>query len=134
MRIKDVVKRTIASNIRRARLAAGMTQADAAKELNITAQAISNFERGINGVESSLLLRMCEIYKTSMSYILGEENEQEKTPALTGKGEHSGLVKNLNVLRIAGRDGSYEERLLTDEQLAAVKAIIDQLPDASNDL
>lgn len=85
MKIKDVVKRTIASNIRRARLAAGMTQADAAKELNITAQAISNFERGINGVENSLLLRMCEIYKTSMSYILGEENEQEEAPTVSGE-------------------------------------------------
>lgn len=60
--------------------------------------------------------------------------KSKKTPALTEKGEHCGLVKNLNVLRIAGRDGSYEERLLTDEQLAAVKAIIHQLPDASNDL
>lgn len=85
MKIKDVVKRTIASNIRRARLAAGMTQADAAKELNITAQAISNFERGINGVENSLLLRMCEIYKTSMSYILGEEYEQEEAPTVSSE-------------------------------------------------
>ena len=79
MRIKDMVKKTIASNIKRARIASNMTQAEAADRLGITAQAVSNFERGVNGIESSLLLRMCEIYNTSMSNILGEENEQKET-------------------------------------------------------
>lgn len=79
MKIKDMVKRTIASNIRRARISSNMTQAEAAERLGITAQAISNFERGINGIENSLLLRMCEIYNTSMSSILGEEYEQKES-------------------------------------------------------
>lgn len=39
-----------------------------------------------------------------------------------------------NVLRLAGRDGSYLERTLTDDQLKALTAILDQMPDASNDL
>ena len=39
-----------------------------------------------------------------------------------------------NVIRIAARDGSYEERQLTDQQLAALKAVLDQMPDASGDL
>lgn len=78
MKIKDLVKRTIAINIKRARIACNMTQAEAAEKLGITAQAVSNFERGINGIESSLLLRMCEIYNTNMSDILGEENDQKE--------------------------------------------------------
>jgi hypothetical protein len=41
---------------------------------------------------------------------------------------------NRNVLRLAGRDGSYLERTLTDDQLKALTAILDQMPDASNDL
>ena len=90
MKIKDVIKRTIASNIKRARIAANMTQAEAAAKLGITAQAISNFERGINKIENSLLLRMCEIYNTSMGRILGEEDEEtEKAP--TGSGERDVL-------------------------------------------
>ena len=75
MKIKDAVRRTIASNIKSARIAANMTQADAADRLGITAQAVSNFERGVNGIENSLLIRMCEIYNASMSSILGEEEE-----------------------------------------------------------
>ena len=80
MKIRDTVKRTIASNIKRARLDANMTQAEAADKLGITAQAVSNFERGINGIENSMLLHMCEIYNTSMSYVLGEE-EKENSPS-----------------------------------------------------
>ena len=79
MKIRDAVKRTIASNIKRARLDANMTQAEAADKLGITAQAVSNFERGINGIDNSMLLHMCEIYNTSMSYVLGEE-EKENSP------------------------------------------------------
>lgn len=78
MKIKNIVKRTIASNIRSARIASSMTQAEAADKLGITAQAISNFERGVNGIENSLLIRMCEIYNTSMNNILGEENDQKE--------------------------------------------------------
>lgn len=78
MKIKDKVKRTIATNIRHARIASNMTQAEAADKLGITAQAISNFERGVNGIENSLLIRMCEIYNTNMTNILGEENDQKE--------------------------------------------------------
>ena len=53
---------------------------------------------------------------------------------LVEKSKHSSIPERLNVVRIAGRDGSYEERYLTDNQLAAVKAIIDQMPDATEDL
>lgn len=43
-------------------------------------------------------------------------------------------IEKCNIIKIAGRDGSYEERRLTDEQLAALKAILSQMPDASDDL
>lgn len=87
MKIKDALKRTIAANIRQARLAAGMTQAEAAAHLGITAQAVSNFERGVNGIENSLLHRMCEIYNTSMSFILGEEEENTPNEQTLTEGE-----------------------------------------------
>lgn len=84
MKIKDLVKRSIASNIRRARLDANMTQAEAAEKLGITAQAISNFERGVNNIESSILHRMCEIYNVSIASITGDDEENPDQLALTG--------------------------------------------------
>ena len=40
----------------------------------------------------------------------------------------------LNIVKIAGRDGSYEERAMTDDEVADLQAKLDSLPDASEDL
>lgn len=40
----------------------------------------------------------------------------------------------VNIVKIAGRDGSYAEKRLTDEQVKALQTIIDQMPDAPDDL
>lgn len=60
--------------------------------------------------------------------------ETENVPTLAEKDRHTRIAKKMNYLRIVGRDGSCEERFLTDGQLAAVRAIISQLPDATEDL
>lgn len=39
-----------------------------------------------------------------------------------------------NIIRVAARNGEYHERQLSDQQLAALLAILDQMPDASDDL
>ena len=91
MKIKNLVKRSIANNIRQARLDAKMTQAEAAEKLGITAQAISNFERGINNIESSMLLRMCEIYNVSMTSIAGDQTEISPSEENFTEGENQML-------------------------------------------
>lgn len=40
----------------------------------------------------------------------------------------------LNIVKIAGRDGSYSERAMTDDEVADLQAKLDALPDASEDL
>lgn len=40
----------------------------------------------------------------------------------------------VNTIRIAARNGTFHERQLSDQQLAALLAILDQMPDASDDL
>ena len=44
------------------------------------------------------------------------------------------LVRRQNKIKIASRDGSYEERVLSDDQMAAIKAMLNIMPDASEDL
>lgn len=39
-----------------------------------------------------------------------------------------------NIIKIAGRDGSFVEKRLSDKQLQALKSFVDLLPDASDDL
>ena len=49
--------------------------------------------------------------------------EQKETPIPVSEDER-------NVVRMAGRDGSYVVRRLSDEQYAAFQALLEQLPDA----
>lgn len=60
-----------------------------------------------------------------VEFLLGEENK--KAPTVSGE-------RSINIIRIAGRDGSFVERELTDQQLAALQAILDQLPDVPEGL
>ena len=65
----------------------------------------------------------------SVSSILNDE-ETEKAPVDSDKRIPDGY----NVIKIAGRDGSYRERILTDQQIAAFMAMLDQMPDVPDDL
>ena len=42
--------------------------------------------------------------------------------------------ENRNIIRIAGRDGSYVVKSVTDEQLQAFKTMLDALPSVDDDL
>ncbi|BDF69145.1 hypothetical protein CE91St41_01260 [Oscillospiraceae bacterium] len=65
----------LADKIKRARISAGMTQSEVAQLLEITPQAISNYERGTNRVDVETLTKLCDIYHTSVSDILAVGDE-----------------------------------------------------------
>ena len=52
----------IGRRLKKARLNAGLTQNDVAIRLGITYQAISNYERGTNRVDTDTLTKLCNIY------------------------------------------------------------------------
>ena len=75
------------------------------------------------------LEKISQYFNVPVGYLLGTE-EKEKSPS-----ERTNVPSPKgNVIKIAGRDGSYEERILTDSQIKALRAILDQMPDASDDL
>lgn len=53
--------------------------------------------------------------------------QKEKPATVSGDGQDP------NTVRIAGRDGSLFSKRLTDEQLSALKSIIEQMPEADAD-
>lgn len=57
----------------------------------------------------------------------GASTEKASTP-------ESESGRHVNVVTIAGRDGNYKEKRLTDEQIKALQTIIDQMPEAPDDL
>lgn len=58
---------------------------------------------------------------------LETENEKKPTPV-------SGSEPHVNIIKIAGRDGSFVEKRLTDKQMQALKSFVDLLPDAGDEL
>lgn len=58
------------------------------------------------------------------AYLMGWED--------TSQSAKSEIPEKKNIVRIAGRDGSYVEKKLSDEQVAALKTLIDQLPEADD--
>lgn len=64
----------IAERVKRARETAGMKQSDVAKELGITPQAVSNYERGINKIPNNVISQLATLFRTSSDYLLGLSN------------------------------------------------------------
>ena len=60
----------IGRRLKKARLDAGFTQKEVADILGITYQAISNYERGTNRVDTDTLTRLCKIYNIKISDLL----------------------------------------------------------------
>lgn len=84
---------------------------------------INNIE-GRGQVPSVEKVQMLAAYLgVTTSELLGEE--KEPTPVSAGE-------PHLNTIKIAGRDGSFVERQLTDEQLTAFRLMLEQLPEADN--
>lgn len=108
--------------IREARKAAGMTQRQLADKLDVSNTSISNWEKNLSRPDPDMIQHLCWALNVQPNYFFSV------TPAV----EQPSPGKN--IVRIAGRSGSYEERILTDEQLAALKAILDQMPDVGDDI
>lgn len=100
-------------------------------DLGINKSAFINWERRGTIPGGDTLTKIADYFHVSTDYLLGRTDdprpvgEEEPNPAPEGG-------QSLNIIKIAGRDGSHIERKLTDEQMAALKLIIDQFPDADN--
>ena len=64
---------SIGSKIRQERLALGLSQADLAKELNLSPATISTYERDLSCIPESTLRLIAEELELSMSYLVGLE-------------------------------------------------------------
>lgn len=116
-RQKDI----FANNFRKILELRGKTQADVAMDLEITSSTVSDWANAKKYPRVDKMQTLADY----LGVLISDLREEKPTPV-----SESGPSRN--VLRLAGRDGSYVERNLTDEQLAAIKMMIEQLPDADD--
>lgn len=72
-------KQEIAAALKSARVYRDFTQADAAKATGLTYQAISNYERGTNRVDSITLDKLCSLYRISVESVLNCEDWDDES-------------------------------------------------------
>lgn len=71
MKIEIDLKKEIGNRLKEARLAAGYTQADIAKELQMSQQQYSRFENGVFELNYAQIVFLCEKYDISADYLSG---------------------------------------------------------------
>lgn len=112
-----------------------LSQMDLAKQLKISKSSINMYERGEREPGIETLEAIADYFNVDLDYLLGKSDYANKNEWLLSMGRSKEKdISQVNVLKIAGRDGSYQERILSDQQLAALKAILDQMPDVPEDL
>lgn len=107
-----------------------LSQMELSKQIGISKSSINMYERGEREPKFETLEVIADYFNVDLDYLLGKTNIENRAQAAIIPFKPD----DRNVLRLAGRDGSYLERTLTDDQLRALTAILDQMPDASDDL
>ncbi len=96
-----------------------------AKDLGLSNAATTRWKNGSLPNATTMRL-LSEYFNVSTDYLKGKTDIKEKAP------DQNDQVQDKNVLRIAGRDGTYIERKLTDEQMRAFRLMVEQLPEADD--
>ncbi len=100
-----------------------MSMRDVSKALGIPYTTYVNYEKGFREPNSEILIAIANYYGVSVDFVIGR--------SFVIKMKEQGKMRdNVNIIKIAGRDGSYLERKLTDDQLDLLKKMIEQLPEA----
>ena len=118
----------IGSKIKSVREAKKMTQEELGIACGTTKQTIFKYETGVvTNIPLDRVEKIADVLGVSPAYLLGWEQPSdlfaEKPPILSVKDERN----DVNLIKIAGRDGSYTEKRVSDEQLALFQSMLDQM-------
>ena len=123
---------TIGDRIKMRRLQIGLSVDQVAEKIGKNRATVYRYESNdIGKFPLDILYPLADALQTTPAYLMGWE-ECDNVPF--DRTNQQAQPYDRNIIRIASRNGTYQERILSDEQLAALKAILDQMPDASDDL
>ncbi len=121
--------------IKELRESKGISMREAARLLEMPYTTYVNYEKGLREPTSEVLIQIADFFGVSIDFLVGRKaSGSNDNPAQYESNNIISLcAEKKNVLQITARDGSYLERTLSDQQLAALKAILDQMPDIPDD-
>lgn len=96
----------------------GKTQLDLALQLGVAPSSVSSWCNGEKMPRMDKVERMAQYFNVPVSSLIEPNNASE----------------GRNIIKIAGRDGSFRELRLTDDQMKALNAFIDLLPEVPDDI
>ena len=109
----------------------GYNRKQFAEAMKIPYRTITNYENGAREPGSDYLTKVADFCGCTTDWLLGLTDTMNQHPDSESQSE---CEPEGNLLKIAGRDGSFVERRLTDKELQALISFVDLLPDASDDL
>lgn len=104
-----------------------MSQQELADILGTTKQVISRYETGQRDPKITIAQEYARILDLPLSYFLEGTISSNNHAPQPSESKH-------NIIKIAARDGTFIEKHLSDEDLAALSVLLDRLPDASDNL
>lgn len=111
--------------LKKHREGAGLSQYKLAEKMGVSQATVGMWESGKREPNFTMLCKLADFFGVSVDALIGQK---EKAP--TQEGER----QRINTITIAGRDGSYIVKQLTDEQLQAFKTMFEHLPQVEDDL
>ena len=103
-----------------------------ADKLGLTPATISRYANGLMAPKLPTLYAIADIFDVNPIWLFGFDAPREKQSQNKRTSADNNEGFDRNTIKIAGRDGSFVERNLTDEQLEVLKKLVDQLPDADD--
>ncbi len=122
---------TMGDRIKARRIDLGLTVDQVAEKIGKNRATVYRYES--NDIEKftlDVLYPLADVLQTTPAYLMGWVSSPSQSYEPISRNQNN----RKNVVRIVARDGSYLERVLSDQQLAALRAILDQMPDVPDDL
>lgn len=101
----------------------GISQTTFSKQIGFGQSTISNWENGNRVLDVNTATTLANFFEVSVDYLIGNSDIRNIKVSSEERAKKG-------TIQIAGRDGSFIERELTDEQIDIVRRMVEQMPDA----
>ena len=115
---------TFVDRIEKLLIDTGISKKTMLNDLSLGINTFSNWKNRGTIPSGETLQKIADYFNVSVDYLLGKGS----TPSEVGE------ALDFNTVIIRGRDGNVVTKKLSNEQIKVLEAIIDQFPDAPDDL